>query len=201
MFAVSKLHLSILKFVNSHDTRPLQIDGDAGILNDLFRRVAGLAVRSVEKLPVWQVSRLSIYHQPSSAHRHARQWLTVFPQVVSRICHINSEVYKQLELVMVKVLEHYPQHAVWQMGAVVHSTVSKRSRRCVSIFNKAKVGPCVNFLARILHSNLLVGPSQFREQQDHLRWREHGEAAVGSRQLQSSRPFRASYEGAFSWTQ
>lgn len=44
-----------------------------------------------------------------------------------------------LESVMVRVLQHYPDQAVWQMAAVVHSTVSKRSKRCLNIFSKTKV--------------------------------------------------------------
>lgn len=65
-------------------------------------------------------------------------FLTAFPQIVSRICHRHTGVFERLEAIMLKVIEAYPQQALWQMMAVSKSTFQMRSRRCNDIFAKVK---------------------------------------------------------------
>lgn len=49
------------------------------------------------------------------------QWLTAFPQIVSRICHPNDNAVKALVVIMTKVLQEYPQQALWLMTGVISS--------------------------------------------------------------------------------
>lgn len=49
------------------------------------------------------------------------QWLTAFPQIVSRICHPNDNATKAVMLIMTKVLQEYPQQALWLMIGVISS--------------------------------------------------------------------------------
>ncbi|CBI37818.3 unnamed protein product, partial [Vitis vinifera] len=50
------------------------------------------------------------------------QWLTVLPQLVSRICHQNEEIVRLVKLIITSVLRQYPQQALWIMAAVSKST-------------------------------------------------------------------------------
>ncbi|KAJ3219045.1 hypothetical protein HK099_004838 [Clydaea vesicula] len=69
------------------------------------------------------------------------QFLTAFPQLISRIDHPNQNVYNILELILVKVLMAFPQQALWQLVAVNKSINKVRSKRCAEIFTKAKSNP------------------------------------------------------------
>lgn len=65
-------------------------------------------------------------------------WLTVLPQLVSRICHQNEEVVKLVKLIITSVLRHYPQQALWIMAAVSKSTVPSRREAAAEIIQSAK---------------------------------------------------------------
>lgn len=67
------------------------------------------------------------------------QWLTVLPQVVSRILHANGEVHDVLELILKRVLASYPHHGYWAMASGAKSTTVRRSKRNMRVFAKAKV--------------------------------------------------------------
>ena len=67
------------------------------------------------------------------------QWLVVFPQVVSRMCHKNEYVWESLLLIMTKVLCEFPHHGIWAMLSAAKSTNARRSKRCATAFLKAKV--------------------------------------------------------------
>nr|KYP69208.1 Serine/threonine-protein kinase ATR [Cajanus cajan] len=49
-------------------------------------------------------------------------WLTVLPQLVSRICHQNEEIVRLVKLIITSVLRQYPQQGLWIMAAVSKST-------------------------------------------------------------------------------
>ncbi|KXS21067.1 hypothetical protein M427DRAFT_310695 [Gonapodya prolifera JEL478] len=66
------------------------------------------------------------------------QFLTAFPQIVSRICHKNKNCSDMLETIMVKVLQVYPQQALWQMMSVAKSNNVLRVRRIENVFSKVK---------------------------------------------------------------
>lgn len=67
-------------------------------------------------------------------------FLTVFPQLVSRICHPNNEVFKLLETIIGSVLSIYTQQAVWQIMSAFRSTDPIRAQRCNNILSKVGGG-------------------------------------------------------------
>lgn len=67
------------------------------------------------------------------------QWLTVLPQLVSRILHANETLYDVLEQILLKVLSSFPHHGFWAMASGAKSNTNRRSKRNMRIFQKAKV--------------------------------------------------------------
>jgi serine/threonine-protein kinase ATR len=45
----------------------------------------------------------------------AYEWYTCYPQIISRICHRQPDVYALLEEITLQVLVTYPQQAMWSM--------------------------------------------------------------------------------------
>ncbi|XP_034681323.1 serine/threonine-protein kinase ATR isoform X6 [Vitis riparia] len=68
------------------------------------------------------------------------QWLTVLPQLVSRICHQNEEIVRLVKLIITSVLRQYPQQALWIMAAVSKSTVPSRREAAAEIIQAARKG-------------------------------------------------------------
>ncbi|KAL3621412.1 hypothetical protein CASFOL_036324 [Castilleja foliolosa] len=68
------------------------------------------------------------------------QWLTVLPQLVSRICHQNDETVRLVKHIITSVLQQYPQQALWTMAAVTKSTVKSRRDAAAEIIQAAKRG-------------------------------------------------------------
>ncbi|KAH6777085.1 Ataxia telangiectasia-mutated and RAD3-like protein [Perilla frutescens var. frutescens] len=68
------------------------------------------------------------------------QWLTVLPQLVSRICHQNEETARLVKWIITSVLQQYPQQALWMMAAVTKSTVSSRRDAAAEIIQAARRG-------------------------------------------------------------
>ncbi|GAA6007639.1 hypothetical protein JCM11491_003906 [Sporobolomyces phaffii] len=66
------------------------------------------------------------------------QWLTVLPQLVSRILHPNERVVNTLEIILLKVLRSYPHHGFWAMASGAKSMTNRRSKRNTRVFQKAK---------------------------------------------------------------
>ncbi|KAK9679778.1 hypothetical protein K7432_016161 [Basidiobolus ranarum] len=71
----------------------------------------------------------------------AYQFLTAFPQIISRICHRNKSVFQVLEQIIINVLTVYPQQALWAMMSVSRSTYKIRANRCNTILTKVKSDP------------------------------------------------------------
>lgn len=69
------------------------------------------------------------------------QWLSVLPQLVSRICHQNDEVVRLVKLIITSVLRQYPQQALWIMAAVSKSAVPSRREAAAEIIQAARKGP------------------------------------------------------------
>ncbi|GEM06491.1 phosphatidylinositol 3-/4-kinase [Rhodotorula toruloides] len=65
-------------------------------------------------------------------------WLTVLPQLVSRILHANDTLYDVLEQILLKVLSSFPHHGFWAMASGAKSNTTRRSKRNMRIFQKAK---------------------------------------------------------------
>ncbi|GAB4838582.1 hypothetical protein Ancab_028127 [Ancistrocladus abbreviatus] len=68
------------------------------------------------------------------------QWLTVLPQLVSRICHQNEEIVRLVKHIITSVLRQYPQQALWVMAAVSKSTVPSRREAAAEIIQAARKG-------------------------------------------------------------
>ncbi|CAN0845720.1 Serine/threonine-protein kinase ATR [Linum grandiflorum] len=68
------------------------------------------------------------------------QWLTVLPQLVSRICHQNEDVVHLVKRIITSVLREYPQQALWITAAVSKSKVSSRREAAAAILQEAKKG-------------------------------------------------------------
>ncbi|KNA16075.1 hypothetical protein SOVF_091650 [Spinacia oleracea] len=69
------------------------------------------------------------------------QWLTVLPQLVSRICHHNEEIVRLVKHIITSVLRQYPQQALWLMAAVSKSAVLSRRQAAAEILQAARKGP------------------------------------------------------------
>ncbi|KAK0088729.1 hypothetical protein PV325_010836 [Microctonus aethiopoides] len=65
-------------------------------------------------------------------------WLTVFSQLVSRICHPAKEVQSVLNTILVNLILSYPQYCLWMMASVINSSYQVRQTRCQSIMNMIK---------------------------------------------------------------
>lgn len=91
----------------------------------------------------------------------AYQWLTVLPQLVSRICHQNEEIVRLVKHVITSVLRQYPQQGLWIMAAVSKSTIPSRREASAEIIQAAKKGS-----AHGNSANNLFG--QFTSLIDHL---------------------------------
>uniref|UniRef100_A0A2N9HIL2 Serine/threonine-protein kinase ATR n=1 Tax=Fagus sylvatica TaxID=28930 RepID=A0A2N9HIL2_FAGSY len=89
------------------------------------------------------------------------QWLTVLPQLVSRICHQNEEIVRLVKHIITSVLRQYPQQALWIMAAVSKSTVPSRREAAAEIIQAARKG----FSQGNSGNNLFV---QFASLIDHL---------------------------------
>lgn len=66
------------------------------------------------------------------------QFYTVISQLSSRIIHSNPSVYLVIERILSRLLEAFPQQAVWLLMAVFRSENGVRRKRCGELFNKAK---------------------------------------------------------------
>ncbi|KAI6701007.1 hypothetical protein NL676_015331 [Syzygium grande] len=89
------------------------------------------------------------------------QWLTVLPQLVSRICHQNEEIVRLVKHIITSVLRQYPQQALWIMAAVSKSTVPSRREAAAEIIQAARKG----FSQGNSRSSLFI---QFASLIDHL---------------------------------
>jgi len=59
----------------------------------------------------------------------AYQWLTALPQLISRISHNSSSVYKVLAAVLVKIVKAFPSQSLWTIiGASETANVARKAR-------------------------------------------------------------------------
>lgn len=68
------------------------------------------------------------------------QWLTVLPQLVSRICHQNGDTVVIVKNIITSVLHQFPQQGLWIMAAVSKSTVPARREAAAEIIQGARKG-------------------------------------------------------------
>lgn len=84
---------------------------------------------------VWQ---LTMRHAVLTLLAYLSQWLAVLPQLVSRINHDSMAVYQQLVHIIERVIQDYPQQAVWTMVSVLFSQKNQRRQRCSNILQRAQ---------------------------------------------------------------
>ena len=61
-------------------------------------------------------------------------------QLISRICHQNTDVVRIVKYIITSVLRAYPQQALWMMAAVSKSTVPARQDAAAEILHSVKKG-------------------------------------------------------------
>lgn len=66
-------------------------------------------------------------------------FFSAFSQLVSRICHPNSDVFSILTTIMVKLILTYPQQSLWRLMAVSKSFYPMREKRCNQILNDRRL--------------------------------------------------------------
>ncbi|KAJ7688699.1 hypothetical protein B0H17DRAFT_938064 [Mycena rosella] len=89
---------------------------------ETFRRLNDIVAKIIKEAPVYK-------------------WFTAFPQIVSRVGHENTEVYKNLSRLIIRVLEEYPKQALWLFTSVAKSTKANREQRGKSILDKLTNNP------------------------------------------------------------
>ncbi|OPL20252.1 serine atr threonine-protein kinase, partial [Mytilus galloprovincialis] len=65
------------------------------------------------------------------------QLFTAYPQLISRICHAQSDVFQHLKDIVARIFVHFPKQSLWMMMAVSKSSYSMRVKRCQDIFAEA----------------------------------------------------------------
>ena len=61
---------------------------------------------------------------------------TILPQLVARICHTNPQVHDILQIMIAKVVQSFPQQALWTLMAVTKSVDKTRAQRGLAIIVK-----------------------------------------------------------------
>lgn len=90
--------------------------------NPLFDRINSVVASSIDSIPVYK-------------------WFTAFPQIVSRIGHLNRIVYSVLSKLISLVIREYPNQALWFFASVVNSTKPNRQQRGGAILDQLKSNP------------------------------------------------------------
>jgi serine/threonine-protein kinase ATR len=65
-------------------------------------------------------------------------WLISLPQLISRICHKNTEVAFITRHIVIQTMVQYPQQGLWQMAAVSKSGLQARRSAASGILSSAK---------------------------------------------------------------
>ncbi|KAF8859864.1 protein kinase-like protein rad3 [Acephala macrosclerotiorum] len=68
----------------------------------------------------------------------AYMFYTALPQIVARIAHQNTEVFRFLQDMIIKVIAAYPRQALWSLLAVCASTQSDRKTRGATILSNVR---------------------------------------------------------------
>lgn len=89
----------------------------------------------ISSFTIWQVTSIM---RGCLKELPTHQWLTVLPQLVSRICHDNEETARIVKHIITSVLRQYPRQALWTMAAVSKSTVPSRREAAAEIIQAAK---------------------------------------------------------------
>ncbi|KAG0349509.1 serine/threonine-protein kinase M1 [Podila humilis] len=69
--------------------------------------------------------------------------LSAFPQIISRMCHKNTDAFSVLRKMISTVVMAFPDQAIWQMVSVSKSTVPIRKNTCKAILEGIMTEPTV----------------------------------------------------------
>lgn len=69
----------------------------------------------------------------------AFMFYTAFSQLVSRICHLSSEVFAVLKKIIIKLILQFPQQSLWTIMNVSKSSYNNRVKRCTEIFSDKRL--------------------------------------------------------------
>ena len=108
--------------------------------DDSYKKMTDFISRAFREAPVYKVCRFFIKISLSLI-TDLVQWFTAFPQIVSRVGHDNTEVYKHLSALIVIVMQAYPLQALWLFTSVIKSTKTNREARGRSILSQLQVCP------------------------------------------------------------
>nr|XP_022332154.1 serine/threonine-protein kinase ATR-like isoform X2 [Crassostrea virginica] len=67
------------------------------------------------------------------------QLFTAFSQLISRICHVEPEVFQKLKDLIARIFVSFPQQSIWMMMAISKSSYPVRKQRCQDIFATVKL--------------------------------------------------------------
>ncbi|OQV17014.1 Serine/threonine-protein kinase atr [Hypsibius exemplaris] len=133
--------------------------------------------------------------------------LTAFPQLISRICTPNEEVFVLLMSVIAKIAQTFPQQTMWQLAPVHLSKLQYRNQRYLRTMKKVKEGvndPLLRFFTHmeefcrqlIIFSNVKTDRSLNGNNSNTFSMKDYGELRVIRRLLQDAKwakpmlPFR-----------
>lgn len=104
------------------------------VMNNVLKRIIGHVEEAQKDLTEWQVSRSKCRETELIS-----QFLTAFPQIVSRIGHIHPESAAQIRRIMVSVVRKYPQQALWPLVGLIQSNRKDRKEACRKVLDRAIV--------------------------------------------------------------
>ncbi|XP_047134569.1 serine/threonine-protein kinase atr isoform X1 [Hydra vulgaris] len=123
------------KYIYQSMPRLLTLWLDFGVA--AYQAIEGASVKSSEKAYFKdRMQKINDEILNLSNQLPAYQFLTAFSQLVSRICHPNTSVWKLLEVIICKIFHAYKHQAIWSMVAVSKSSLSTRGERCKHVFHK-----------------------------------------------------------------
>jgi serine/threonine-protein kinase ATR len=103
---------------SSNKSQSIAINRNLSQLNVILTKLNQIISNALQRLPTYA-------------------FLTVYSQLVSRICHPEERIFETLSNIIMKVLIIYPAQAIWMLIAVKNSSVELRKNRCKIIVDKA----------------------------------------------------------------
>ena len=108
---------------------------------DQFVKINDEVLRAIIRTPVYKVRILvlALDCMLMILTESYSQWMTAFPQIVSRVEHRNNQVYPTLFKLITTVLQEYPQQSLWMFVSAVKSNRDIRAKRGKAILEQLRV--------------------------------------------------------------
>ncbi|OAA55658.1 Protein kinase-like domain protein [Cordyceps fumosorosea ARSEF 2679] len=98
--------------------------------------------RELHKRRVEQLNQLHVFLDRYIGRLQAYIFYSALPQIVARIAHHNLQVFERLTHIIVKVVQHYPQQALWSViGAMTTKQAGERKTRGMQILQTLRGTP------------------------------------------------------------